>query len=49
MNAMIAFFGPKATLPTVILMFIIAPIAIWHHIHLVIHIVKALREEGHEQ
>jgi hypothetical protein len=48
MHAILTFFGPKATLPTVILFFIIAPIAIWHHVHLVIEIVKHIRKEWSE-
>jgi hypothetical protein len=45
MHELVSFFGPKATLFTVILCFIIAPIAIWHHVYLVIHIWKNWREE----
>lgn len=45
MHGLLAFFGPKATVYTVILFFLVAPVAIWHHVHLVIHIVKVLREE----
>jgi len=45
MTTILAFFGPKAAPATVVLFFLIAPVAIWHHVHLVIHIVKVLREE----
>ena len=49
MNGFVTSFGPKATLPIVVLMFLIVPIAIWHHVHLVIHIVKTWNEKDTEE
>lgn len=45
MHALLSFFGPKATPATLVLAMLIVPVAIWHHVHLVIHIVKHYREE----
>jgi len=49
MHGFLAFFGPKATLPTVVLMFLIVPVAIWHHVHWIILVVKSFREEESEE
>ena len=48
MHGLLSFFGPKATPAIVVLMFMIAPVAIWHHVHLVIHVVRSLRKEREE-
>lgn len=49
MHGFLAFFGPKATLPIVVLMFLIVPVAIWHHVHVVLLIVKWFREGDHKK
>lgn len=49
MHEFVASFGPKATPAIVVLFFLIAPIAIWHHVHLIIHIVKTWRKEDSEK
>lgn len=41
MHAVLAWFGPKATIPIVVLFFLIAPIAIWHHVHIIVLVVRA--------
>jgi hypothetical protein len=48
MTAAIAFFGPKATTATVVLCMLIAPVAVWHHVHLVIEVIKHIRKEWSE-
>ena len=49
MRELLLFFGPKATLPIVALMFLIAPVAIWHHIHVIILVVRWFREGNHKE
>jgi hypothetical protein len=49
LSRLLALFGPKATPGIVLCMLVIAPIAVWHHVHLVIHIVKSFREERVEK
>jgi hypothetical protein len=48
MHAMLTFFGPKSTPAIVVLCMFIAPIALWHHVHLVIEVVKHIRKERSE-
>ena len=49
MHALLAFFGPKATLPIVLLIFLIAPVAVWHYVHAVVATVKWFREKESEE
>jgi hypothetical protein len=48
MRAFAWLLGPKATPACVVLFLLIAPVAVWHHVHLVIHIWKTWREEKKE-
>jgi len=49
MHAFITLFGPRATWPIVLAIAGTVPVAIWHHVHLVIHVIKHIREEKAEQ
>lgn len=42
MNAIADFLGPKATFPIVVLVLLIAPIAVWHHVHVIVQVARAL-------
>jgi hypothetical protein len=40
----LALFGPRATWPIVLLIVSIAPIAVWHYVHVAICVIKFIRE-----
>src|SRR5271166_5634802 len=37
-----SLIGPKATIPIIVLILLIAPIAVWHYVHVIVYVVRAL-------
>jgi hypothetical protein len=42
LQEVVRLFGPKATVSIVVLVLLIAPVAIWHHVHVIICVVRVL-------
>jgi hypothetical protein len=42
MQAALSLLGPKTTAAIVLVVLVIAPIAVWHHAHVIARVVRAL-------
>jgi len=41
-HTILVWFGPKATLPIIVLVFLVAPVAVWHHVHVIVLVARTL-------
>lgn len=42
-RAVAALIGSKVTMPIAVVVLLVAAVAIWHHVHVIMHVVRALR------